>query len=219
MKKIFKNKYYLFIMLVLVAAFNAILFISTGKTNLELSSFWVNYAFVMLFWLVLILPAFLKYDNKTHQGLFLIFLTPVSLLALVVGIIFFFFITKISVTVIVIINILFIVLAVIGLLLRSYYQSHLKTVPKKEVKLFDLTELKEALLGLMKLTADQVCVKTLQSLVEMSNNINFSIKNEQLDARIIEIVGFMENDLKENDKNNFLNNAKNMEKLLNQRGN
>ena len=202
MKKIFKNKYYLFIMLVLVAAFNAILFISTGKTNLELSSFWVNYAFVMLFWLVLILPAFLKYDNKTHQGLFLIF-----------------FITKISVTVIVIINILFIVLAVIGLLLRSYYQSHLKTVPKKEVKLFDLTELKEALLGLMKLTADQVCVKTLQSLVEMSNNINFSIKNEQLDSRIIEIVGFMEKDLKENDKNNFLNNAKNMEKLLNQRGN
>ena len=71
----------------------------------------------------------------------------------------------------------------------------------------------------MKLTADQVCVKTLQSLVEMSNNINFSIKNEQLDSRIIEIVGFMEKDLKENDKNNFLNNAKNMEKLLNQRGN
>lgn len=218
MKKIFKNKYYLFIMLVLVAAFNAILFISTGKDNLELSSFWVNYAFVMLFWLVLILPAFLKYDNKTHQGLFLVFLAPVSLLALLVGTILFFFITKISVTVIVIINILFIVLAAVGLLLRSYYQSHLKTVPKKEVKLFDLTELKEALLGLMKLTADQVCVKTLQSLVEMSNDINFSIKDEQLDSRIIEIFGFMEKDLKENNKNNFLNNAKSMEKLLNQRG-
>ena len=225
MKKFLASKYFLVISSVLVLIFNAVLFLSvaTWKSELfEVSSFWALYASVMLMFVAVILLGVLTNKNIKGQNLFSTLVLPISLLGIVIGIVLFFFIAKIKLAVILIPYIIFVGVIAIAFMTGFAYQNHLDNIEEKVVKVIDITGLIEFLMMLQNKTSNNIIKTTLSRLIEkaslaVSDSENVELK--KLEKRIFEYALFIEKDIKNNNVNNFLMNATNMEKLLDQRGN
>ncbi len=225
MKKFLASKYFLVISSVLVLIFNAVLFLSvaTWKNELfELSSFWGLYVSVMLMFIAAILLGVITNKNIKGQNLFSTLILPISLLGIVLGIVLFFFVAKIKLAVILIPYIIFVGIIIIAFMTGFAYQNHLDNIEEKVVKVIDIAGLIEFLMILQNKTSNNIIKTTLVRLIEKASIVvqdEESFELKKLEKRIFEYALFIEKDIKNNDVNNFLMNATNMEKLLDQRGN
>lgn len=225
MKKVFSNKYFLLIWLTVVAIFNAVLFLIVNQFNqelLKLTSFWVLYGCVMLFFVIIGSLAFIYNRHETNQSLFTILVIPASLIAILLGIILFFFVEHILSVIIIVIYVILLGFVVMGFILGGMYQSHLNNVPKKTVEVISMNGLKAYLNELMNGSANNAVNEMLERLLDKTNISVQNPDNEELKAlekRIFEYALFLKRAIDNNSVNNFLFNAEKMEKLLEQRGN
>lgn len=225
MKKFLASKYFLVISSVLVLIFNAVLFLSvaTWKNELfELSSFWGLYVSVMLMFIADILLGVITNKNIKGQNLFSTLILPISLLGIVLGLVLFFFVAKIKLAVILIPYIIFVGIIIIAFMTGFAYQNHLDNIEEKVVKVIDIAGLIEFLMMLQNKTSNNIVKTTLVRLIEKASIVvqdEESFELKKLEKRIFEYALFIEKDIKNNNVNNFLMNATNMEKLLDQRGN
>ncbi len=225
MKKVFSNKYFLLIWLTVVAIFNAVLFLIVNQFNqelLKLTSFWVLYGCVMLFFVIIGSLAFIYNRHETNQSLFTILVIPASLIAILLGIILFFFVEHILSVIIIVIYVILLGFVVMGFILGGMYQSHLNNVPKKTVEVISMNGLKAYLNELMNGSANNAVNEMLEHLLDKTNISVQNPDNEELKAlekRIFEYALFLKRAIDNNSVNNFLFNAEKMEKLLEQRGN
>lgn len=227
MKKLFANKYFLLILLTVVAVFNLILFLLVNQFNqelLQLPSFWVLYGFVMFFFIIIGGLRLINFNQKHNQdNTLMIIVVPTCLIAVILGIVLFFFVEHILTTIIIVIYVLLIGLALIGIILTFLHQSQLKKFQPKEIEVISMSGLKDYLYQLMNLPhCNSVISERLLILIEKANLV---VKNPNLEAvkriekRIFEYASFLKKDIDNNSVNNFLFNAERIEKLLEKRGN
>lgn len=223
MKKLVTNKYFLIIWAIIVAVFNACLFIITSSFNKEVlskASFWVIYGFVMASFLMILVARLLYNHNEKNIDAFPIFVLPTLLFIIIIGIILFLFAGKMNRVVwpLVIFIILFGFVA-IGVVLALLAQNSLKNVPVKEVEVIDYVGLTSYLTNLLNTASNDVIKGTLNKLLSIVANVveNDNDSCKALDKRIFEKALFLKKDLNAGSVNNFVMNAEGMEKLLKQR--
>lgn len=219
------NKYFLSICVVIIIAFNAVLFLSVNSFNKELlanSSFWCLYAVMMLILLVLSLIFFIRCRNKYEQDLMGLFVVPIYVVLLIAGIVLFFFIEKIRFEFILIPAIIILTIPICVLIISLFYKKHVDNIEVKEVEIISMSGLVEYLSNLSNQTENKIIKETIDKLLDKCNIIVMDESNSELkklEARIYEYALFLKKDLKASSVNNFILNATKMEKLLEQRGN
>ena len=211
MRKLFENRYFLIIWGVVVAAFNAILFLSVAtwkQEAFELAAFWGLYACVMLAFVSVLLICLLHKKNNYEQSILMTLVAPLATVAIFVGIILFFCIDKIDLVFILIPYIIVFAIMIIAFVFGNMYQNHLDNIEVKVTKVVDINGLINFLSELQNTTSDSNIISVLDP-----NNSDL----KALEKRIFEYALFIEKDIKNNAFNNFLMNAEKMEKLLDQR--
>ena len=224
MKKFLSSKYFLVISSVLILVFNAVLFLSVATWNNELfnhAPFWGLYACIMLMFIAMLLLGVVNNKNIKGQNAFSTFIIPVVLFGILLGIILLFFVSKLKLAFVLIPFIIIVGIVIVGFITGAVYQNHLDNLDIKVVKVIDMNGLIEFLMNLQNKTNEAVIKQMLIRLIEkasisVSNEENVELK--KLEKRIFEYALFIEKDINNSSVNNFLMNANNMEKLLDQRG-
>lgn len=222
MKKLVTNKYFLIIWAIIVAVFNACLFIITNTCKPEVLSkgpFWVTYGFVMAAFVMILVMRLLYNHNEKNIDAFPIFVLPTLLLMILVGIVLFLFAGKMNKIIWPLI--IFIILfgfAAIGLVLSLLAQESVKNVPVKEIEVVDYAGLTAYLTDMLGVANDVMKAK-LNGLLALVATVVEKDDDacKALDKRIFEKALFLKKDLKAGSVNNFVMNAEGMEKLLKQR--
>lgn len=223
MRKLFENRYFLIIWGVVVAAFNAILFLSLAtwkQEAFELAAFWGLYASVMLAFVAVLLISLLHKKNNYEQSILMTLVAPLATVAILVGIILFFCIDKIDLMFILIPYIIVFAFMIIAFVFGHMYQNHLDNIEVKVTKVVDINGLINFLSELQNTTNDSNIISVLDNLIAKASLSVLDPNNSELKAlekRIFEYALFIEKDIKNNAFNNFLMNAEKMEKLLDQR--
>jgi hypothetical protein len=223
MRKLFENRYFLIIWGVVVAAFNAVLFLSVAtwkQEAFELAAFWGLYACVMLAFVSVLLICLLHKKNNYEQSILMTLVAPLATVAILVGIILFFCIDKIDLMFILIPYIIVFAFMIIAFAFGHMYQNHLDNIEVKVTKVVDINGLINFLSELQNTTNDSNIISVLDNLIAKASLSVLDPNNSELKAlekRIFEYALFIEKDIKNNAFNNFLMNAEKMEKLLDQR--
>lgn len=215
MKKLFYNKYFYLIFAIILAVFNAVLFLLVKDAGVfNLPAFWVTYGFVMLGFLFMVLISIINRKAKLHQDVASVFMLPLSFIMILLGIVFFFFVKSVYLVTLLIPFIIISGIILIGLVLSLMYKESLNHVEEKEVIASSLSELNGIIKTLYAKTNNSVMIKLIDQLVSLTNDINDEVDG---DERIIEYCYFVKKDLESNNDNNAINNAKKMIELLGKR--
>lgn len=224
MKKVFSNKYFLVILFIVLALFNAVLFLlvnSFNKDLLSVSSFWSLYGFITLLFIIIGILTFVNNNKFKEQNLFVMLVFPLSIIGILVGFVLFFFVQHIHLVLIIVPYLILIALILIGFVLSVYYHKSTNHIKIKTVEIISMSGFQNYLKELIDYNSNPVIDEVLNKLLDKSyidvKDIN-NLELKSVEKRIFEYALFIKKDIEEDSVNNFLFNAIKMEELLNKRG-
>lgn len=222
MKSIFK-KYFLLLWLVVVAVYNAVLFLlfnQFSKETLKENNFWVIYAcmmFAFVVWLVVGL-----FEKKTKLG----GISPVNTLVYPYIVVIFlmttimlFFVKDILLVLIIIPMIIITAAFLIFMIFACLNHKWEKDNPQKVQELFSVEGLEEYFEGIA-LKCDESCKNAVYDLSTFCNGLKSIKGSDELDAlekRLFEYASFIKQNALRGEELNINNNIQKVKDLLKER--
>lgn len=219
------NKMFIAIWAVIVLVYNAVLFLLVNDLKKELfdkSTFWVNYVWMMiafLIWLVIELIA--KSTKKGNLRPLTIVVYPFVILSFLITFVLYFFIMKVSFIAIFIPMIIIIGIFVICLFLANVQTIALAHAPKQGNMLLCVEELAVYFGEIEQCVSDQT-QKKLHRLTILCRDLHSVEKGEEvknLEKRIYEYASFIKKDIDQGEESNVYLHIEKVEQLLKERAN
>lgn len=219
MKKILNSKYFIAIMVVVMALYNALLFLLTKKDDYT-TNFFTVYGFIMFAFLLTIVVAIVLRDKTSEGSIYAttFFAGCYLQVIVVVGTIFFFFVNKVNFLVIfiplLIITAFFIIFFIFGLMQEEW----IKKNPQKLPELFSMHEIVPYLEGLKLTTNNKQVFNQLQVLIDkvnLSKNLDSDTDElKSIDKKIFELVQFIGKNIHRGENQNVFNNISSLDTML-----
>ena len=219
MKNSSLKKYFIPALLIVIAAFNLVLFLV--KSSNWTVTFWFTYGFIMLAFLLMIVVVFSAQENKTGVAYIHPTVTLTALYLFVVftfGVIMLFFpkvhLLAVAIPLIILTAIFFIIY-----LFASVNKAIISREDAPKSRMFKMADVPEVLDRIMSLVREQVLLKQLDELKGLAIKASgFNEPNlEEIDERIFGYIQFIEKNARRHELNNIYNNIKSVKELFKER--